>query len=101
MKSKCHRCSTVVVVKLRDVMYQGPRGGSYWGGYENDVKCPNMECKGSFVVTEMCTAHPQLCSGKFYNHCGDCPGFGECIGDSRLVSLYSAHTVDSRYSEYG
>ena len=67
------------------MLNQGQVGGSYWGGYDDDVICPNMECQENFVVSRMCTSRPELSDGKFYNHCEECPGFGKCIGDYRSV----------------
>jgi len=31
----------------------------------------------------MCTGRLQQDSGKFHNHCHECPGFVKCIGDYR------------------
>jgi hypothetical protein len=34
-------------------------------------------------VTGLCQGSPSLDSGKFHNHCTQCPEFGVCIGDYR------------------
>lgn len=83
LRSKCYSCENDVVVKVRDVLYQGAVGGSYWDGYDDDILCSNPECEERFVVSDICTTHPELQDGKFYNHCEVCPGFGKCIGDFR------------------
>ncbi|KAI6646695.1 hypothetical protein LOD99_12816 [Oopsacas minuta] len=83
LQSQCLVCNTEIIVKVRDILNQGATGGSYWGGYDDDVICPNKECLYRHVVSQMCTFQPELCDGKFYNHCEFCPGFGKCIGDFR------------------
>ena len=40
-------------------------------------------------VTGLCGGQPSFDSGKFHNHCTDCPDFGTCIGDYR-----EAHCMD-------
>ncbi|KAI6646694.1 hypothetical protein LOD99_12815 [Oopsacas minuta] len=83
LQSQCFLCENEIVVKVRDVLYQGATGGNYWGGYDNDVICPKKGCQGTYVVSHMCTFRPNLDYGKYYNHCDICPGFGKCIGDYR------------------
>jgi len=34
-------------------------------------------------VTRICEGYPKFDSGKFHNHCTECEGFGQCIGDYR------------------
>ena len=34
-------------------------------------------------MTNMCEGEPRFDSGKFHNHCVECPGFGMCIYDYR------------------
>ena len=34
-------------------------------------------------MTRMCSGKPSFDSGKFHNHCTECKGFGQCIGDYR------------------
>ena len=45
---------------------------------EEDVKAD-----GRTYVTRVCEGRPHFDSGKFHNHCTECPGFGICIGDYR------------------
>ena len=56
-------------------------GGDYEdGGIEGAVQCE--DCCGMYV-TGLCEGRAQFDSGKFHNHCTQCPDFGICIGDYR------------------
>jgi len=78
-------------VKLCDVLYQPDYGGDdYEDGLLNaTVRCEEPACKGNeaeggrMYLTDICTGRPSQDSGKFHNHCQECPGFGVCIGDYR------------------
>ena len=50
------------------------------GGPGGAVQCE--ECCGLYV-TDLCGGRPRFDCGKGHNHCVECPGFGECIGDIR------------------
>jgi len=88
VKDECIMCSRSVEVKVRDLLYQPIYGGSDYeeGGLEATVRCGNEEeyndC-GGIYVTRVCYGSPSFDSGKFHNHCMECPGFGRCIGDYR------------------
>ena len=56
------------------------------GGQEGAVQCE--DCCGMYV-TGLCEGRPSFDSGKFHNHCVQCPDFGQCIGDYR-----EAHCMD-------
>ena len=43
-----------------------------------------QECDyGRTYVTSVCEGKPSFDDGKYHNHCRQCPGFGQCIGDYR------------------
>ncbi|KAI6646696.1 hypothetical protein LOD99_12817 [Oopsacas minuta] len=69
-----------IIVKLDDVLYQSNRGNFYCG-FESEVECTG--CETQLAVKGICRGCPVLNSGKQYNHCEMCPGFGKCIGDYR------------------
>ena len=79
-------------VKLCEVLYQPDYGGNdYENGLEDaTVLCNVPDCKndldderGRMYLAEICSGRPHPDSGKFHNHCRECPGFGVCIGDYR------------------
>ena len=77
----CLVCSAPHVCTVRDVLHQWIRGGDYGdGGPGGAVQCE--ECCGLYV-TDLCGGRPRFDCGKGHNHCVECPGFGECIGDIR------------------
>ena len=77
----CVVCSAPHVCTVRDVLHQWIRGGDYGdGGPGGAVQCE--ECCGLYV-TDLCGDRPRFDCGKGHNHCVECPGFGECIGDIR------------------
>lgn len=47
---------------------------------------------GRTYVTNLCTPHPKLDSGKFHNHCKECPGFGRCLNDYRTYCKPNSKT---------
>ena len=49
---------------------------------EATLRCPGEECGGVYV-TRICQGDPTFDSGKFHNHCTECPGFGTCIGKEK------------------
>ena len=79
---KCMCCSKVHSVTIRDCLYQSDYGGNDYeeGGVNGAIQCE--DCMGIYV-TRLCQGEPQFDSGKFHNHCTECPGFGQCIGDYR------------------
>eukprot|EP01084_Bolivina_argentea_P177029 306220_1 len=82
IEGSCICCSTRHVVKIRDVLYQRDYAGMDYedGGQDAEVQCD--DCCGLYV-TGICDGRPRFDSGKFHNHCTECPGFGKCIGDYR------------------
>ena len=78
-------CKRDLVVTIRDVLYQSSNG-IYYIDRDNEgaVHCgsENENCYRKYV-TALCEGEPRLDSGKFHNHCEECPGFGKCIGDWR------------------
>ena len=92
LEGHCVNCPKKVAVTIRDALYQAPFGGDYEEGSEGGA----VECKGDSTtrsvyedycsrqyITRLCEGKPELNNGKFHNHCEECPGFGECIGDYR------------------
>eukprot|EP00484_Ammonia_sp_Unknown_P027375 CAMPEP_0197029236 /NCGR_PEP_ID=MMETSP1384-20130603/8739_1 /TAXON_ID=29189 /ORGANISM="Ammonia sp." /LENGTH=290 /DNA_ID=CAMNT_0042458367 /DNA_START=30 /DNA_END=899 /DNA_ORIENTATION=- len=80
-RGTCICCSRKYNVSIRDVLYQSDYGGDYEDGGEGGaIQCE--DCCGLYV-TRLCEGRPQFDSGKFHNHCTECPGFGQCIGDYR------------------
>lgn len=76
---------------VRDVLYQPDYGGGDYedGGEEAPFKCSDDDCGLGIYVTGMCGGSPEFDSGKFHNHCKECPLFGMCIGDYREVHCYN------------
>ena len=48
-------------------------------GMNATLRCPGEECGGTYV-TRICQGTPVYDSGKFHNHCMECPDLGECHG---------------------
>eukprot|EP00485_Elphidium_margaritaceum_P000913 CAMPEP_0202692966 /NCGR_PEP_ID=MMETSP1385-20130828/7207_1 /ASSEMBLY_ACC=CAM_ASM_000861 /TAXON_ID=933848 /ORGANISM="Elphidium margaritaceum" /LENGTH=285 /DNA_ID=CAMNT_0049348579 /DNA_START=21 /DNA_END=878 /DNA_ORIENTATION=+ len=78
----CLCCSKKYDVSIRDVLYQSVYGGNDYedGGEGGAIQCE--DCCGLYV-TRLCEGRPGFDCGKFHNHCTECPGFGQCIGDYR------------------
>jgi len=80
-------------IYLKDVLYQEDYGGDYEDGSEGaSAECicckdgeEDNEWPGKAYVTRLCEGQPELSDGKFHNHCGECKGFGQCIGDYRMA----------------
>jgi hypothetical protein len=80
----CDYCSAPLSVTIADVLDQSACGGieiEEDGGRGAAVQC--KKCKGDIYVTGLCHGQFQFDSGKFHNHCVQCPDFGQCIGDYR------------------
>ena len=67
---------------IGDALWQSTYGGCDYedGGLDAPVQCE--DCCGNYI-TALCTSRPHFDSGKFHNHCTQCPDFGECIYDYR------------------
>jgi len=78
-------------VRLCDVLYQPDYGGHDYevGLQDATVICKEPDCVDDeegfnrVYLADICTGEPGPNCGKFFNHCGKCPGFGYCIGDYR------------------
>jgi len=80
-EGRCLVCSAAHVCTVRDALHQWVRGGDYGdGGPGGAVQCE--ECCGLYV-TNLCGGRPRFDCGKGHNHCLECPGFGEYVGDIR------------------
>jgi len=77
-------CGHMIIATLGDLLNQPDYAGlDYEDGCENaTVTCKECD-EGRTYVTSVCEGNPSFDSGKFHNHCGECPGFGQCIGDYR------------------
>jgi len=91
-------------VKLCDVLYQPDYGGDDYedGSLNATVVCEEPDCKrkkeedyghgqGRTYLTNICEGRPSEDSGKFHNHCPECPGFGVCIGDYREAHCHKCN----------
>lgn len=77
-------CGHTIIATLGDLLKQPDYAGlDYEDGCENaTVTC--KECDyGRTYVTSVCEGKPSFDDGKYHNHCLQCPGFGQCIGDYR------------------
>lgn len=75
---------------IRDVLHQPDYGGCDYedGGLDAPFKCKDDECGLGLYVTGMCSGNAGFDSGKFHNHCKECPQFGTCIGDYREAHCF-------------
>ena len=82
-REACEACGEIAIARIYDVLRQSDYGGDYEDGSEGGA----LHCKCGYVayVTGLCDPSSNLGSdsGKFHNHCTECPGFGKCIGDYR------------------
>lgn len=75
-------------VALKDVLYQSDYGGDYEDGSHDatamcDCCTEETDYRYKAYVTRICQGQPELNDGKYHNHCHQCKGFGQCIGDYR------------------
>uniref|UniRef100_A0A0G4HE62 Uncharacterized protein n=1 Tax=Chromera velia CCMP2878 TaxID=1169474 RepID=A0A0G4HE62_9ALVE len=84
LEGKCIVCDAKVKASIEDLLNQPDGGGADYedGGQDASVQCPEGCC--GLYVTGICRGDPSFDSGKFHNHCEECPGFGECLGDYRM-----------------
>ena len=80
----CADCGRSKRVRIKHVLRQRDYAGMDYedGGQDAAVQCSSGDC-GGIYVTGICRGQPRFDSGKFHNHCTQCPGFGECLGDYR------------------
>lgn len=80
---RCCGCSATLSCTLEEALGQSDYGGNDYedGGENGALQCE--ECETGLYVTGFCEGNPSVDSGKFHNHCTECPGFGCCIGDYR------------------
>ncbi len=85
LTGKCDSCSKSVTTTVRQLLYQPDYAGTDYeeGGEDAAIKCPG--CGVGIYVSHICEGRPEFDSGKFHNHCSECPNFGECIGDYRMA----------------
>ncbi|XP_013394232.1 uncharacterized protein LOC106161755 [Lingula anatina] len=84
-EGNCASCEEEMAATVKDILYQKEYGGSDYenGGQEASVKCETEDCGQGMYVTGVCYGEACFDSGKFHNHCTECPDFGECLGDYR------------------
>jgi hypothetical protein len=85
-EGSCEGCGRELIVRVADVLHQSDYAGLDYedGGQNASVQCEDENCGGVYV-TGICTGEPSFDSGKFHNHCSQCPLFGECIRDYRMA----------------
>ena len=88
-------CGHIIDATLGDLLEQPDYAGlDYEDNLQNATElckvgnCAEDEEKESYLwgrtyVTGLCEGRPSFDSGKFHNHCIECPGFGQCIHDYR------------------
>eukprot|EP01049_Picozoa_sp_SAG25_P011598 SAG25_NODE_1439_length_3023_cov_1.781806_3_plen_586_part_01 len=84
LEAPCNSCAAPLTCTVRDALWQPSSGGHDYcdGNQGGAVQC--QDCEGHYV-SRLCLEPQQrgLESGKFHNHCEQCPRFGTCIGDYR------------------
>lgn len=82
-ESGCYLCSKPLSITWGQAAEQSDYAGLDYedGGQEAEVKC--SECDNGNYITALCKGDPSFDSGKFHNHCSECPNFGICIHDYR------------------
>lgn len=89
-EQSCDECSHQLQATLADLLKQPDYAGcDYEDGLQNaTVRCKETGCPGRAYVTEICIGKNNFDSGKFHNHCSECPGFGQCIHDYRNTHCF-------------
>lgn len=87
-RDSCLKCGSEVACTLGDASHQGNYGGCDYedggeGGAVQCEECESEDCSFGMYITGLCTNNPSYDSGKFHNHCVECPDFGICINDYR------------------
>eukprot|EP01084_Bolivina_argentea_P181025 312695_1 len=84
----CMYCERQLSCSIRDVLYQPDYAGYDYCECENGAAvCDGDGCYRSYV-TGMCNGNIKFDSGKFHNHCKQCPDMGKCIYDYRNTHCY-------------
>lgn len=80
----CVCCGRTLSVTWGEALFQTCYAGLDYedGGESAAIQCRSGECGGNYI-TGLCEGRPSFDSGKFHNHCGECPEFGQCIHDYR------------------
>ena len=72
-------CGHIIKATLGDLLKQPDCGRQ---DYEEQkyatAICQEKGCKMRTYVMGICEGKPRLDEGKFFNHCRECPGFGQC-----------------------
>lgn len=86
-EEKCRFCSGTRSCTLRELLSQPDSGDDFDEGSESGaLTCNNEDCGDpKAYLTGMCRGNLRQDSGKLHNHCQDCPGLGQCVGDYRDV----------------
>ena len=84
-KGACHDCGKSLTCTVRQALFQDIVGFDYEDGGEGGaVQCKSRRgCGIGNYISGLCDGQPHYESGKFHNHCDECPDFGMCIGDYR------------------
>ena len=99
---ECFVCNTLMSCTIRDVLEQPLNGAADYcdDGGLGAAKCPSARCGQGHYVTYLCLGKAQFDSGKFYNHCTDCPEFGTCVGDLRNEVKTQTGQMDGKKGQY-
>ena len=79
--TQCTECLKDLTCTVRGALGQSDYGGDCSCGADGASVCDDCEC--GVYVTGLCEGRVDIDSGKFHNHCVDCPEFGVCCGDYR------------------
>lgn len=79
----CCQCHEQVNATLRACLDQPDYAGLDYkdGNQKGAIQC--KDCGIGQYVSNMCSGSFEITSGKFHNHCSECPGLGCCMGDYR------------------
>lgn len=82
LTGECEDCGKALQCSVKQAVKQDTCGGDYEEGNPGGaVQC--KKCEQGLYITGLCEGRPELTTGKFHNHCDQCPDFGTCIGDYR------------------
>jgi hypothetical protein len=82
LSTPCDECGKNLQCTVKQALGQCSSGGDYEDGNPGGaIQC--KQCRVGAYITGLCEGRPSSTSGKFHNHCTECPDFGTCIGDYR------------------
>jgi hypothetical protein len=83
---ECEKCKEDISCTLQQALNQPDYAGDDYkqGGLEGAIQCKSTTCPGLYL-TGMCIGALKTTLGRGHNHCSQCPGLGQCWGDTRTV----------------